>query len=106
MILYVVVEPPGRGNHTSAPILGSHYKKSTGLRQTLLGRIIYAKPGVLLLHWVNNKWGRSQADLMKFTPDDKLRLMGTMLGMEDLKDYIGDLTKATKSEMLVFGVCW
>ena len=53
---------------------------------------------VELLRWANNKkWGRSQADQMKFTPDDKLRLMGIMLGMEDLKDYIGDLTKATKS---------
>jgi len=52
---------------------------------------------VELLRWANNKWGRSQAGLMKFTPEDKLRLMGIVLGMEDLKDYIGDLTKATKS---------
>jgi len=34
---------------------------------------------------------------MKFTPDDKLRLMRIVLAMEDLKDYIEDLTKATKS---------
>ena len=34
---------------------------------------------------------------MKFTPDDKVCLMGILLGMEDLKDYVGDLTKATKS---------
>ena len=38
-----------------------------------------------LLRWATNKWGHSQAYLMKFTPDDKLRLMGIVLGMEDLK---------------------
>ena len=33
---------------------------------------------------------------MKFTPDDKLRLMGILLTVEDMKDYIGDVTNATK----------
>ena len=34
---------------------------------------------------------------MKFSPDDKLRLMIIVLGMEDLKYYVGDLTKAANS---------
>ena len=34
---------------------------------------------------------------MKFTPDDNLHLMGIVLGMEYLKDHVGDLTKATNS---------
>ena len=52
---------------------------------------------VELLHWAKDHWGRSQADLMKFIPDDKLRLVEIVSGMEDLKDYVGYLTKATKS---------
>ena len=57
----------------------------------------YLLSQVELLRWVNDRWGCSQEDLMKFTPDNKLRLMGIVLGMEDLKDYVGYLTKATKS---------
>ena len=51
---------------------------------------------VELLCWANNRWGYSQAGLMKFTPYDKLHLMGIVLGIEELKDFAGDLRKATK----------
>ena len=57
----------------------------------------YLLSQVELLRWANNHWGRPQAYLMKFTPDNKLCLMGIVLGMEDLKYYVGDLTKATNS---------
>ena len=58
--------------------------------------IFFFFPQSELLRWANKRWGRSQACLMKFTSDDKLRVMGILLCDEELKDFIPDVTRAAK----------